>query len=656
MPTKRSCLLSRSFAICLVGVLLLSSGCYTFSPDWDGHEHGHVTPSRSFFQTATTGAVYGVEASFELGPGLFILGGAPGAVIALPAIGLGATVGMLIGLPVDIVRLPYNLYGVAKFAVAPPLGYCIYQGDLQRLKARLEAGVDPNQVYSRWGGWKLPLYEAIVHDNAEAFDLLLQHGAKVTPAMARIFLGQDTYHVNYASLTDSEMHRKMMLTSLRKDLTPFRALKKTEKDIPDYIFDWYGNASLPEEEQDEILLLLLAAGFNPNECHWRADVDHDMGSSVEAAMTFLDRILFNYMLPRERREKLIVALRQHGALTYSELRKWDPENYGQQDYSQVNFIGWIGKKYSFNGKTYEKMECLDDVSLFLAERYPKTVNQIMEQEFRQGSARFSREMTALDLIRRSGCLSPERRERLVTRLRELGAREYLEGVKEGIFEKAKPKYGIDDFCRDSVFSYSWRHGNREMSLASWEEYLEYLLCCGKEPNGILEGERLPGWMSLPGRYRYPDSYPMTALDVVRLCPDFTPECRERLIALLKEHDGKGYVELVAESNGKESPMMHLCRQIYNDRVRTLPAEVKELFYRYLEVRFPLNADSVEMDLTKGVWGWGQSKCAVPSRKIHCNGLDLIHLSNLEDETKRELEEALREHGALSYYSVHPDAK
>ncbi|MCQ2403983.1 MAG: hypothetical protein MJ202_09690 [Lentisphaeria bacterium] len=636
--------------VCLLPVVMaLGTAGMTRNVRCEGHPHFDETGWVFLKNTGVALETTGVVCYFIAGKFMIPVWGVLGVAI-LP-----------FSLASDCLCIPFRLAALVHSRLSPSLAYCVYTQNYELLKARLADGLDPNVkgkkwweqkpeelrydtypflgVREWWGDEELPLEEAMYHDDLKAFRILLDHGAKVTERIA-----SSLTHI-YSGKANDDLFSpefQMLTEALRRDYAPFQNLTKKSSLISTYCTKYYSDFHVPDEGCDEVLRMLVEAGYDINVVE-SVNLHRRLDSSVLA--TPLDQLQFAFALPEERREGLVAFFREHGALTYAELQAKDPEEYPERKKS-IAVDQWIfdNEEQFVDGQT---TELYVDTLLALLERNDSRVNREKERTVRLGKGVFHRNMTILDVIQACDKLTPEKKAKAVQELRAHGARTVLELHAKTPLEGKKKENAVADFCEKTLLERDWReYPFREEAIRFFYENLEYLLLTQNDPNAVLEAEIPYGGIPLT-RYCFPNRYPMTALDVVRLSPDLPEEQRDKTIKLLKECGGKGYAELGKPSPRVTSPMMHLCSQIYYGKEQILHPKVKELFYRYLEVGFPLNDDLRRIEMAEGVFEFTWLTNRMRPREYRATLLDLISLSSLDPAEKAELETALREHGAKS---------
>ena len=208
-------------------------------------------------------------------------------------------------LAVDTICLPADLIHYAQYCSNPPLDKYLRDNDLEGLEKKLKDGVSPN-VITRWFHERKPLlYLAYENHNEEAFELLLEYGAMVPIELLQVEDNLDEYTYR-------------MLQRVFRDGCPKELQIQALKDSFSY---WILKYLMRQEEASpndrllvDFMVLLLDNGFSPNEWnHWRGDLQNPSPNQYP-----LDVVLANTAMDPKEKDRLIAAMRKHGALTYGE--------------------------------------------------------------------------------------------------------------------------------------------------------------------------------------------------------------------------------------------------------------------------------------------------------------------------------------------------
>ncbi len=221
---------------------------------------------------------------------------------------------------VDSILLPVDLGLYSYYSIDPPLDKYLRSNDLKGLEKRLKEGVSPN-VISPWFLEKEPLlYQAYVNHNEDAFELLLKYGATIPIKLLQVEENLDEYTYRMLQrvfrdgcpkelqlLTEDELRTASNIESYRheqlKGCFSYWILK--------YLIDQ--DCSSPNDKLlVDIMVLLLENGFSPNtwEVH-RGDLHYSSFHQYP-----LDVVMANSAMDTVEKERLITAMRKHGAMTY----------------------------------------------------------------------------------------------------------------------------------------------------------------------------------------------------------------------------------------------------------------------------------------------------------------------------------------------------
>ncbi len=213
-------------------------------------------------------------------------------------------------LAVDTICLPVDLIHYAQYCNDPPLDKYLRENDLKGLEKKLKEGVSPN-VISPWFHKREPLlYQAYVNRNEEAFELLLNYGAEVP-----------FYLLQSEDKLDESTYR--MLKRVFRNGCPKELLIQAQDCFSYWILKY-----LMHEEQSspndrllvDFMVLLLENGFSPNEWNQRRG---DLPCSPTNQYP-LDVVMANKAMYPTEKDRLIAAMRKHGAMTYEEASHLPP--------------------------------------------------------------------------------------------------------------------------------------------------------------------------------------------------------------------------------------------------------------------------------------------------------------------------------------------
>ena len=215
-------------------------------------------------------------------------------------------------LVVDTVCLPFDLISYADYCCDPPLDKYLRDNNLKGLEKKLKEGVSPN-VISPWFLEREPLlYQAYVNHNEAAFELLLNYGAMVPSKLLQVEENLDEYTYR--------MLQRVFRDACPKELQCQELLK--------VCFSWWVLKYLMHQEQSspndrllvDFMVLLLEKGFSPNEWErMRGDLPRSPQNEYP-----LDVVMANKAMDPTEKDRLISAMRKHGALTYSEASHLPP--------------------------------------------------------------------------------------------------------------------------------------------------------------------------------------------------------------------------------------------------------------------------------------------------------------------------------------------
>ena len=217
----------------------------------------------------------------------------------------------------DTLILPVDAMLYVCYNASPPLDKYIYDNDIEGLRKRLEKGADPNAI-TPWFREKKPMaFIAFKKGKEDCFRLLLEHGAKIPFEILQIH----------------DVGKIGMLRLVFKDGCPKELLENNEAKyvISDWIkFSKYSYLALPDHPAADdkafadILTMLLELGFPPNE--WKSgsppyELNSGRSGYTSNNLTPLDFVLQNKAMATEAKDRLVAAMRAHGAKTYNELHE-----------------------------------------------------------------------------------------------------------------------------------------------------------------------------------------------------------------------------------------------------------------------------------------------------------------------------------------------
>ena len=214
-------------------------------------------------------------------------------------------------LVVDTICLPVDLIHYAQYCSDPPLDKYLRDNDLEGLEKKLKEGVSPN-VISRWFHERKPLlYQAYENHNEEAFELLLEYGAMVPIELLQVEDNLDEYTYR--------MLQRVFRDGCPKELQ----IQAQEGGFSYWILKYLmleGQSSPNDRLLVDFMVLLLENGFSPNEWnHRRGDLQNPSPNQYP-----LDVVMANTAMDPTEKERLIAAMRKHGALTYREANHLPP--------------------------------------------------------------------------------------------------------------------------------------------------------------------------------------------------------------------------------------------------------------------------------------------------------------------------------------------
>ena len=225
----------------------------------------------------------------------------------------------------DIVCLPIDFVLLAYYLADPPLASLVEHNQLNRLERALKNGADPNKIDRRFGPYT-PLWQARTSHNAKAFQLLLENGAQLPSESQSLGLLRPSGY--------DKADREITLLALRHGLPETWVKDRNSKfTVNEWVSYWIKecNAIKPDLQKKqqlfEIIELLLKHNFPVNSLYRSSDVNSLYTRSDcenETMKTALDRVLLNWYLSPENKNKMAPLLRAHGAKTYLELVAEDP--------------------------------------------------------------------------------------------------------------------------------------------------------------------------------------------------------------------------------------------------------------------------------------------------------------------------------------------
>ena len=214
-------------------------------------------------------------------------------------------------LVVDTICLPVDLVHCVQYCNDPPLDKYLRDNDLKGLEKKLKEGVSPN-VVSPWFHEREPLlYQAYENHNEEAFELLLKYGAIVP------------FHLLHSEDKLDESTYRMLQRVFRDGCPKELQIQAQEGGFSYWILKYLmleGQSSPNDRLLVDFMVLLLENGFSPNEWnHRRGDLQNPSPNQYP-----LDVVMANTAMDPTEKERLIAAMRKHGALTYREANHLPP--------------------------------------------------------------------------------------------------------------------------------------------------------------------------------------------------------------------------------------------------------------------------------------------------------------------------------------------
>ena len=226
------------------------------------------------------------------------------------------SVPLIIDYPLEVVAdtllLPLDGLLYLRYNKRPPLDKYLHDNDLEGLKARLEKGADPN-VVSSWFIYKQPVVlTALQNQQEDFFNLLLSHGAKLT------FRILDCPYDGKIAIVRIGMLNKAFANGCPPELLKDKRAQYVVSEWILKILEIPYRATSNDKALADFLIMLMDFGFSPKE--W--EVGH--GGTPDCS-TALDIVLRNYAMETEAKDRLVAAMRAHGAKTYDELHNRGPQ-------------------------------------------------------------------------------------------------------------------------------------------------------------------------------------------------------------------------------------------------------------------------------------------------------------------------------------------
>ena len=212
-------------------------------------------------------------------------------------------------LAVDTLCLPVDIVHYAQYCSNPPLDKYLRTNDLKGLEKKLKEGASPN-VISPWFHDRKPLlYQAYVNHNEAAFDLLLNYGATLPIELLQVEDNLDEYTYRMLQRAFRAARPKELQESYHNGLL-------NEGCFSYWILKYLmlqDQASPNDKLLVDFMVLLLENGFSPNEWACRGDLPSPSSNQYP-----LDVVMANTAMDSAEKERLITAMRKHGAQTYRE--------------------------------------------------------------------------------------------------------------------------------------------------------------------------------------------------------------------------------------------------------------------------------------------------------------------------------------------------
>ena len=222
----------------------------------------------------------------------------------------------------DTVLLPVDLGIYAAYCINPPLDKYLASNDLKGLEEKLKKGVSPN-VISPWFLKNQPLlYQAYLNHNEEAFELLLNYGAKVPIELLQVEANLDDYTYRILQRVFRHGCPKELQRPTEDELrTGSNAVNYRNEQLKGCFSYWIlkylmdkDHASPNDKLLVDVMVLLLENGFSPNDWENMRGELHFSSSNWNP----LDVVMANTAMDSAEKERLITAMRKHGAQTYRE--------------------------------------------------------------------------------------------------------------------------------------------------------------------------------------------------------------------------------------------------------------------------------------------------------------------------------------------------
>ena len=302
---------------CLLLLSLCGTGCVRIAREIG--EKGSVPPPYRFY--LGTRSLIGLPVSMGIMSAVSHAPRSSNAFKAILPIGL-FVVDLPLELAADTVLLPVDLGMYAAYCFNPPLDRYLDTNDLEGLEKRLKAGVSPN-VISPWSMKRLPLlYQAYLNHNEEAFELLLNYGAKVPIELLQVesCLDEYTYRMLKRVFRDGCPKELQLLTEDELRNASFQEEYRNQRLKGCFSYwllkylEYKDHASPNDKLLVDFMVLLLENGFSPND--WersRGDLHYSSHNQYP-----LDVVMANMAMDPGEKERLITAMRKHGAQTYRE--------------------------------------------------------------------------------------------------------------------------------------------------------------------------------------------------------------------------------------------------------------------------------------------------------------------------------------------------
>ena len=222
----------------------------------------------------------------------------------------------------DTTLLPVDLGLYTYYCSNPPLDTYLASNDLKGLEEKLKKGVSPN-VISPWFLKNQPLlYQAYLNHNEEAFELLLNYGAKVPIELLQVEANLDDYTYRILQRVFRNGCPKELQRPTEDELrTGSNAVNYRNEQLKGCFSYWIlkylmdkDHASPNDKLLVDVMVLLLENGFSPNDWENMRGELHFSSSNWNP----LDVVMANTAMDSAEKERLITAMRKHGAQTYRE--------------------------------------------------------------------------------------------------------------------------------------------------------------------------------------------------------------------------------------------------------------------------------------------------------------------------------------------------